>query len=71
MSPQRPNFVLTADVPNGETDIFVFNGFNIETNGWNGGDNFAQLQFVQDGSFSSGVKTNCKMSKYSRLFVKI
>lgn len=30
----------------------------LRTNGRDGGDNFAQLELVQDGSFSSCVQTN-------------
>ena len=29
--PEGSNFVLTADIPNGETDVFVFHGLHIET----------------------------------------
>ena len=28
------------------------------TNGRNGGDNFAQLELIQDGGFTGGVETN-------------
>merc|ERR1719354_453547 len=33
VSPQRTDFVLTADIPDGEGDVFVFHGFNIEADG--------------------------------------
>ena len=31
MPPQGSDLVLTADIPNGETDVLVFDGFHIET----------------------------------------
>ena len=30
MSPQRPNLVLSTDVPHCELNVLVFNGFNVE-----------------------------------------
>lgn len=30
------------------------------TNGWNGGHNFSQLQFVQNSGLTSGIKTHHK-----------
>jgi hypothetical protein len=42
MSPQRSDFVLSTHIPNGELDILVFNGLNIEADGWDGGDDFSQ-----------------------------
>ena len=35
-----PYFILTANIPDSETDVFIFNSFNIESNGWNGRDDF-------------------------------
>lgn len=31
MTPQRTNFVLSADIPHCETDVFVLNGLHIKT----------------------------------------
>lgn len=31
MSPERPDLVLTADIPNSEADIFIFHCLHIET----------------------------------------
>lgn len=31
MSPERPDLVLTANIPNSETDIFIFHCLHIET----------------------------------------
>ena len=31
MSPERSDFVLSADVPDGEGNVFVFDGFDVET----------------------------------------
>lgn len=75
MPPERTDLVLTADIPDGERYVLVFNSLNVEacahvklaikviqcgklTDCWNCGDNLAQLQFVQNGGFSSGIKTN-------------
>jgi hypothetical protein len=58
MSPEGTDFVLTTDIPHCETDVFVFHSFDIESNGWNSSDNFTQLQFVQDGGFTSGIESN-------------
>jgi len=30
MPPKRTNLVLTADVPNGEADVLIFDGFDVE-----------------------------------------
>lgn len=30
VAPQGTNFILTSDVPYGETDVFVFDGFDVE-----------------------------------------
>jgi hypothetical protein len=31
MSPKRPNLVLAADVPDGEADVLVLDGLDVET----------------------------------------
>ena len=36
MRPQFPQFLLSADIPNFEGFVFVFNFFNIKSDGWYG-----------------------------------
>jgi hypothetical protein len=31
MSPERPDLILTADIPNSKVDVLIFNSFNVET----------------------------------------
>lgn len=54
------NRYLAADVPDRETDVFVFDGFDIEADSGDGGDNLSQLQFVQDGSLSRSIQSHWK-----------
>jgi hypothetical protein len=58
VSPERSDAVLTTNVPHGELDVLVFYGFDVETNGGDSGDDFTQLQFVQNGGLTGGVQTN-------------
>lgn len=58
MTPQRADLVLASDVPNGEADIFVLDCLDVEADGWNGCDDLAQLQFVEDCSFTSSIETD-------------
>jgi hypothetical protein len=37
---------------------------NVETNGWNGSDNFTQFQLVQNGGLTSTIKTNHKNTHF-------
>jgi len=53
MPPQRPNLVLTANIPHCELDVLVFNGFNVEADCGNGGDNFTELEFIHGGKVKS------------------
>ncbi|KAH3671905.1 hypothetical protein OGAPHI_000091 [Ogataea philodendri] len=46
VSPQWSNFVLSTNVPDGEGDVLVLHGFNVETDSWNCGDNLTQLQLI-------------------------
>jgi len=58
MPPQGSDLVLATDVPHCELDVLVLDGFDVKANGRNRGNNLAQLQLVQDGGFSSSIKTN-------------
>jgi hypothetical protein len=73
VSPERPDLVLTTDIPDGERNVLVFDSLNVETcadvnmallsgyirvaltDGGDGGDNFTELELVQDGSLTSGI----------------
>ena len=74
MSPQRSDFVLPTNIPNGELNVLIFDSLDVEANGGDGSDNFTQsgrlelnesrkgtvalLQFVEDGRLSSSVKAH-------------
>jgi len=58
MAPQRTDLVLTADVPNCEGDVLVFDSLDVETDCWNCGDDFAELQLVQDRCFTSSIESD-------------
>jgi len=49
VSPQGPDFVLPTDVPDVEFGVFVGNGFDVEADGWDGGDVRVEFEFVEDG----------------------
>ena len=79
MPPERANLILASDVPDGERNVLVLNGLNVETcsanhysqdtrggmgslglltNSRDSGNNLAQLELVQDGGLTSGIKTD-------------
>jgi hypothetical protein len=58
MPPQRPDLVLTPHIPDGEADVLVLHGFNIESDGGDGGDDLAELELVEDCGLSGRVKTH-------------
>ena len=58
MAPEGADFVLTADVPYGEGDVFVFYRFHVESDRRNRRHNLAQFQFVQDRSLTGGIQTH-------------
>lgn len=58
VAPQWPDLVLTADVPHREANVFVFYGLDVEADGWNGGDDLAELEFVEDCRFASRIETD-------------
>mmetsp|Transcript_54123 Transcript_54123/g.113146 ORF Transcript_54123/g.113146 Transcript_54123/m.113146 type:complete len:212 (-) Transcript_54123:114-749(-) len=60
MTPQRSDFVLSADIPNSEIDILVFNGFNVEADSWDCGHNLAQLKLVQNRGLSCSIQPHHK-----------
>merc|ERR1712241_701898 len=52
VAPERSDLVLTADVPNRERDVLVLDRLDVETDCGDGGDDLAELQFVEDGGLS-------------------
>lgn len=58
VSPQRTNLVLTTDIPHSELNVLVLYSLDIEADSGDGGDNLAKLKLVEDGGFTSGIKTN-------------
>jgi len=64
VSPERSNFVLSADVPHCETDVLVFHGFHVETNSRDCGHDFAQFQLVENCGFTGGIQTDHQNSHF-------
>lgn len=58
MPPEWSDLVLTADVPYGELNVLVLDGFDVEANGGDGCNDFAQLELIQNGRLSGGVQAN-------------
>ncbi|KAJ6556012.1 hypothetical protein B0H19DRAFT_1151758 [Mycena capillaripes] len=61
MVPQPTNLILTTDVPHGEGNVLVLDSLDTTwrlTDCWNGGDDFSQLQLVQDGGLTSSIETD-------------
>lgn len=48
MSPQRPNLVLSAHIPDIEFDVLIRDRFNVEADCRDGGDVLVELEFVED-----------------------
>ena len=49
---------LTAEVPDLKLETLVVHGFHVETNSGHGCDDFAEVQFVQDGSLTGVVEAD-------------
>jgi hypothetical protein len=49
MSPQRPNLILSAHIPDIKLDILVCYSLHVEANSGNSGDILVKLQLVEDG----------------------
>jgi len=50
--------LLTTDVPNGEGDVLVFDGLDVEADGGDGGDDLAEFELVKNGGLTGGVQTD-------------
>jgi len=64
VSPQRSDLILSTDIPDGERDVLVLDSLDVETDGWNGGDDLTQLQLVQDGGFTGGIQADHQDSHF-------
>lgn len=49
MSPQRPDLVLTSDIPDVELGVLVGDRLDVEAYGGDRGDVLIKLELVQDG----------------------
>lgn len=58
MSPERSNFVLSSNVPNGEGNVLVLDRLDIETNGGNGGDDLTELKLVENRGLTGGIESD-------------
>lgn len=57
MPPQRPNLILTTNIPDVEFYILVGDCLDVESDGGDCGDVLAELELVENGRLSGGVKT--------------
>lgn len=58
VSPEGTDLVLTTDIPDGELDVLVLDGLDVEANGRDSGDNLAKLELVENGGFTGGIETD-------------
>jgi len=58
MPPQRPDLVLSSDIPHGELDVLVLDGLDVESDCWDSGDDLTKLELVEDGGLSGSIQTN-------------
>jgi len=58
VTPQGTDLILTTNIPHCKVDVFVLNCLYVETNCGNGGNDLTKLKFVQNGGFSSSIKSH-------------
>ena len=58
VAPEGSDLVLTADVPHRERDVLVLDRLDVEADRGDGGDDLAELQFVEDGRLSGGIESD-------------
>jgi len=58
MSPERSDLVLSTDIPHCELNVLVLDGLDVEADCGNGGDDFAELELIQDRGLSGSVQAN-------------
>ena len=57
MLPERPELVLAIDVPDGELDVLVLEGLNVEPDRRDGLDELVLLQLEQDRRLPGSVES--------------
>ena len=57
MLPERPELVLATDVPDGELDVLVLEGLNVEPDRRDGLDELVLLQLEQDRRLPGTVES--------------
>ena len=60
MPPERSDLVLTADVPDGKGDVFVFHRFHVESDRRNRRHDLTQFQFVQNRGFTGRIQPDLR-----------
>lgn len=55
--PQWTDLILTTNIPDVEFDILVRDSLDVEADGGDSSDVLAQLELVEDGGLSGGIKT--------------
>ena len=58
MTPEGSNLVLATDVPDGEAEVFIVYGLNVEANGRDRRHSLAQLELVEDGGLAGRVEAD-------------
>lgn len=59
VTPERSDLVLSSNIPNRERNVFVFDGFDVESDGGDRGNDLTELQLVQDRGLSGGICYYC------------
>jgi len=66
MSPQRPDLVLTTNIPDVELDILHRHRLDVESNGRDGSDRVGELERVQNRSLASSIKSQHQNAHFPR-----
>mmetsp|Transcript_40866 Transcript_40866/g.97847 ORF Transcript_40866/g.97847 Transcript_40866/m.97847 type:complete len:112 (+) Transcript_40866:1-336(+) len=65
VAPERPDLVLATHVPHGEVDVLVLDRLDVESDGRDRRDVFAELELVQDGRLARRVQPDHEDSDFS------
>jgi len=58
MPPERADLVLPSYVPDSERNVLVFDRLDVKTDCGDGGDNFTELELVENSGLTSGIETD-------------
>ena len=47
VAPEGADLVLASDIPDGEGDVLVLDGLDVEADGGDGGDDLSELSYVE------------------------